>query len=289
MTRTLLLAIPIVLAAASAGAAPFPPDSAFVPFHCGGQPMNDAYADNPNFLAERDLVGDTNAPTGLHAADAQNLYLRIRLDQDPAPAGSVHPYAWGMAFDLDGNRTTYELLITADGIVGAAGTVSLYTNNTVTQPNDPTDPADTPAVKTYSFSANARSISTSTTNGGNPDFFIDLAVPWADLTPLGLAPDTRTYVWAASSNVANALDGDFACSNGAGGPPTLSGGASDQTTPDPAHDPGMGPGGALHLEGGGGCAASRGGTSGLAAFALALVIAARRRRCTGRAAALDRA
>jgi MYXO-CTERM domain-containing protein len=280
------LFVTIVLAAGSAGAAPFPADSAYVPFHCGGQPMNDAFADDPAFLAERDLVGDTNAPTGLHAADAQYLYLQIRLDQDPAPGAAVRPSAWGMEFDLDGDRTTYEVLVTVDGIAGPAGTVSLFTNHTVTQPDDPSDPADTPAVKTYTFAAAARSIATSTTNGGNPDYFIDLALPWTDLAPLGLAPNSRTYVWAASSSAANALNGDFACNDGGAGPPTLDGAASDQTTPDPARDPGTGTGG-KHLEGGGGCSAGT-GAGWLGALAVAMLTAGRRRRCTAPAVASHR-
>jgi hypothetical protein len=263
-----ILAIAFMLAAAPAGAVPFPADSAYLPLHCGGQVMTDAYADDPNFLAERDLVGDTNAPAGLRASNAQYLFLRIRLDQDPAPAGAVKPSAWGMEFDLDGDRTTYELLIVAEGITGTAGTVSVFTNHTTTVANAPTDPADTPAAHTYTFSANARSISTSTTNGGNPDYFIDIAVPWADLIPLGLDHNTKTYVWAASSDQTNSLDGDFACNNTGGGPPPLDSSASDQTTGDPTQD--TGGNGALRLEGGGGCSVG-GDSSWLAALVLALV------------------
>src|SRR5439155_221220 len=84
---------------------------------------------------------------------------------------------------------------------------------------------------------NARSISTSTTTGGNPDFFIDLAVPWSALVPLGLDRTTRTYVWAGSSSAADRLDGDLACHDGGSGPANLDGTASDQTTGDPAQDP----------------------------------------------------
>ena len=54
MTRRLPLAI--VLAAMPAAAATFPADSAYVPLHCGGNVMTDPYADDPNFLADADLV-----------------------------------------------------------------------------------------------------------------------------------------------------------------------------------------------------------------------------------------
>ena len=269
----------IALSSSAASAATFPADSAFVPLHCGGNVMTDGFADDPAFLKDRDLVGDGNAPTGLRAADAQFLYLRIRLDADPAPGGSVHAFSWGMEFDLDGDRTTYELLILAEGIAGAAGSVSVFTNHTTTLANDPNDPADLPAAATFTFAANARSISTSTTNGGTPDFFIDLAIPWTALTPLGLDRDTRIHVWAGSSSTANSLDGDLACHGGGGGAPQLDGTASDPTTGDPARDPATGGGGGeVRLEGGGGCDAG-GGTLGVA-VALALR-GLRRRRLRG--------
>jgi hypothetical protein len=263
MTR--ILALVVVLAATPAGAVTFPPDSDYVPLRCGGQVMTDALADDPGFLGALDVVGNDTAPAGLRASDATYLYLRIRLDQDPAPGGQVMASSWGMEFDLDGDRTTYELLVLADGTGGPAGIVSLFTNTMTTVANSPTDPADTPPVKTFPFSANGRSIATSTTIGGNPDFFIDIAVPWSDLVPLGLDRTTKTYVWAASSSSPNSLNGDFACAGGPG-PPALSVAASDQTTGDPTQGP-NGSNGALKLEGGGGCNAGSGNAGWLLAVA----------------------
>jgi hypothetical protein len=277
MTRrtALLTAVASVLGAAAAHAATFPGDAAYVPLRCGGDPMTDPLADQPPALAERDVVGEVTAPAGLRAADAQFLYLRLRVDQDPAPGGTARPFAWGMAFDLDGNRTTYELLIAVDGIAAAAGTVSVFTNSATTLANDPADPADTPAAATFTFANQARTAGAGTTIGGNADFFVDIAVPWATLAPLGLDRDTRTYVWAGSSSIANALDGDLACHDGrSGGAARLDATGSDPTTGDPTRDPGGGAGG-LRLEGGGGCQA--GGPLGLGA-ALALLGVRRRRR-----------
>jgi hypothetical protein len=262
------LALPIVLGSAAAHAATFPADAAYVPLRCGGHVMTDPLGDVPSVPADGDLVGDDAAPAGLRAADAQFLYLRIRVNQDPAPppAGTPQPYAWGMAFDLDGNRSTYELLITVDGITAPAGTVSVFTNKTTTRANDPSDPADLPAAATLAFSTAARTATAGTATGGNPDFFVDIAVPWTTLAPLGLDRGTRTYVWAGSSSMASALDGDLACHDGGTGKPGLDTTVSDPTTGDPAQDPGAG--GSLRLEGGGGCQA--GGGLGLGA-ALALL------------------
>ena len=281
MIRWLALSIALtsavlsVLAAATAHAQAFPDDAAFVPLRCAGAVMTDALGDVPSSPADRDLVGSPTAPAGLRAGDAQNLYLRIRVNQDPAPppARTLHPYAWGMAFDLDGDRRTYELLITVDGIATPAGTVSVFTHRVSRLINDPADPADTPAVESFAFATAARTVIAGTMTGGDPDFFVDIAVPWARLAPLGLKRDTRTYVWAGSSSVASALDGDLACHDGGGGgKPQLDATGSDPTTGDPALD--TGGDGSLRLEGGSGCQA--GGSLGIGA-ALALLVLVRRR------------
>lgn len=273
MTRWIALAM--ILTSAAAHAATFPPDASYVPLRCGAEVMTDPLGDQPPALDERDLVGDVNAPAGLRAADAQFLYLRIRVDRDPAPGGTLRPFAWGMAFDLDGNLATYELLITVDGIATPAGTVSVFTNRTTTLANDPADPADTPAAATLTFASAAGTIGAGSSFGGTADFFVDIAVPWATLGPLGLDRDTRTYVWVGSSSIANALDGDIACHDGrTGGAARLDTTSSDQTTGDP--NAGGGAAGDLRLEGGGGCQA--GGSAGLGvALALALLGVRRRR------------
>jgi hypothetical protein len=276
------IVLTMVLGSAAAEAATFPGDASYLPLRCGGAVMTDLLADQPAALDERDVVGDVNAPAGLRAGDAQFLYLRLRVDKDPAPGGAVRPYAWGMEFDLDGNRATYELLITVDGIGAATGTVSVFTNHTTTLANDPADPADLPAAATFTFANAARTIGAGTTNGGNADFFVDVAVPWTTLAPLGLDRGTRTYVWAGSSSVANALDGDLACHDGGTGKARLDATASDQTTGDPTQAPGGGGGsnGDLRLEGGSGC--QTGGSLGLG-VALALLGVRRGRRARTRA------
>src|SRR5262249_33820515 len=149
-----------VLAASRAHAAPvtFPPDAQWVPFHCGAAPMTDPQGDDPAFLLDLDVVGDAPDPAGFHAADATYLYLRIRLDADPAPMGALAASAWGYEFDLDGNPATYEMLVMVDGITAGGATVALYANTQTTVPDSPTDPANTPALATYPFAMNARSV-----------------------------------------------------------------------------------------------------------------------------------
>ena len=259
--------------AVSAAAVVFPPDTAYRPLHCAGAPMTDPYQDQTGFFDDLDVVGDVNAPAALRASDATNLYLRLRLDQDPAPAGVVHASSWGMEFDLDGDLSTYELLILVDGIAPSGAVVSLFTNHTTTVANDPSDPADQPEVVSYPFAMNARSIvAAGSMNGGDADYFLDFAVPWSELTPVGLDHTTATHVWAASSSAQDALNGDFACQDGRTGPAHLDVFVSDPTTGDPANDTGS----TGELEGGGGC--SIGGSGAGAGPLLALALLGLRRR-----------
>ncbi|HEV8324793.1 MAG TPA: thrombospondin type 3 repeat-containing protein [Myxococcota bacterium] len=293
-----------------AAAQTFPGDAAWVPLRCGGGPMTDAFQDEPGALAERDLVGDDPGPTGWVALDAGFLYLRLRVEDDPAPGGTLRPFAWGVEMDLDGDLATYEILVLVDGLDGL---VLLYENTVTTLPDDPNDPADDPPVAMYDFATNGQAgVAAGSSWGGTPDYFIDFALPWADLEALGLFSDTTVVVWAASSSNVNSLNGDFACHDGGSGDPTLSGTAAGPMVLDPAADtdgdgfadtvetaagtdpndptsfPDSGAGGII-LEGGGGCAVAGGGARDGAAFgALALAIAlvalawARRARLRGR-------
>ena len=275
------LALALMSGTAAAAPVTFPVDSQFKPLRCGGTPMYDGYRDQPGFVDEGDVVGSATAPAALRASDATYLYLRIRLDADPAPGQTPKPASWGIELDLDGDLSNYELLMLVDGLA-ANNKVELFTNHTVTLPNDPNDPADQPPVATYTFANNARSMAAPMpTTGGNPDFFLDFALPWSDLVPAGLDHTTATRLWVASSTSADGLNGDFACNDGAGGVVHLDAADSDPTTGDPANDPngngsGSGSGtGGERLEGGGGCSTTGGGATPW--FAIALVVLVRRR------------
>jgi uncharacterized protein (TIGR03382 family) len=292
-----LLAIATLAPLGVAHAAPptFPADTSFHPLHCHGRRMYDPAGDQPAGASpDRDIVGDGLTPAGLRAADDTNLYLRIRINQAPNTGTTIHPYAWGMAFDLDNDRTNYELLITVDGISATTGNVSIYSNAAITTANSPVDPADLPAKATIAFADAARLVTTPSKFSDNADTFIDLAIPWTTLRPLGLDRGTHTHVWAGTSSVANALDGDLACFTGNAGL-TLDGADPSDTTGDPTMDPtgdggddgtGADPGdpgdggvdpGSLRLEGGSGCQTSAPGALGLGLL-VALGLVSRRRR-----------
>jgi hypothetical protein len=289
-----------------ASAQSFPPERSWHPFYCGDEVMFDAVDDEVDAIDERDVVGDVREPAGLRAADDDFLYLRLRLDRDPVTGAVLTPFTWGMEFDLDLDPTNYEVLILADGV---AGEVNLFENTVIELENDPSDPADEPPVATYAIEDASESAETDDQSdfGGTEDRFIDIAVPWDDLAPLGLAPDSDIGVWVASSSSQISLDGDFACHDGGSGAPSLDEVMSDRTVADPDLDsdgdgfadaeeiaegsdpddpedvpPDQAGPGEPRLEGGGGCAAGGGGASDTAALlALALLpLAFRARRAS---------
>jgi uncharacterized protein (TIGR03382 family) len=274
----------------------FPADDEYAVLACGEAAMTDRHRDEPGAVDERDLVGDGVHAAGYRAVDDEFLYLRLRLDGDPAPGGTLRPFAWGVEIDIDGDYTDYEILGMVDGV---SGNILLFRNTASTPPNDPSEPPDTPAVATYPFSSHGRSTTASGTKiGDNADYFLSFALPWSQLAQLGLERNTPVVVWAASSSSAGSLDGDFACHDGASGAPTLSGIASGRTVFDPridsdgdgvpdadelagGTDP-LDPSSYVILAGGGGCAATgRAQDVGAAAgwgFLVLLAMAWRRRR-----------
>jgi hypothetical protein len=231
--------------------------------------MTDPYHDTPGFFDERDVVGDASSPAGYRAFDAQFLYLRLRLDGDPVPGGTPRPSSWGFELDTDDVLSTYEVLILADG---AAGLVRLFRNSTNTLANNPDDPADQPPIATYPFATHARSVAAAGSHfGNNPDFFLDMAVPWADLERVGVTTVKPVQVWAGSSSSTDSLNGDIACFDGGTGTPHLDGvpgeraGLGTGTSGGAGGNGGGGEGGALQvgrLEGGPSCACTVGRPGG---------------------------
>jgi len=228
-------ALAIVAFAGRAGAQTFPADDRWSALPCGTGVMVDGHRDQSGALDERDIVGDTLAPAGYRASDTNFVYLRMRVDGNPISGKSLRPFAWGFEFDLDANRSTYELLVI---LRGSDQTIAVHRNTTTTLPNDPADPADDPPVITFPFSTHGRSlVAPGSRYGGNDDYFVDLAVPWTTLEPLGLTRTTSMVAWVATSSAATNLNGDFACHDGAtGGAPRLSTIAPQPTALDPFVD-----------------------------------------------------
>ncbi len=143
-------------------------------------------------------------------------------------------------------------------------------------PNDPADPSER-LLSTYAGDTSARGVpavgALASSFGGDPDFFVDWAVPLTDLMAQGVTPTTALVFVMGTSSDAQAIDLDVACSDGAAGPPTLAMAGTDPVLPDlvPAplpdggvagEDGGTGAadgGSGLHLRGGpGACSAASG-------------------------------
>jgi len=282
-----------------AAAQEFPAEEDWRPFYCFGDVMFDGRGDDPDFPGSLDLVGGDDAPAGQRAADEDFFYVRLRVDTEPLAVGEPLESVWGIAFDVDLDFTTYEVLLLADA---AAGEVNLFENTVVELDDDPGDLADIPPVATLLFEDAARPLEAESDTGGDVDWFVDIAIPWADLDTVGIFPETAFHAWVASSSSPLSLDGDFACHDGAGGPPGLEESASDRVIADPdldsdgdgysdeeevaggsdpddpddipdgggddggSDDGGDGGPGEPELQGGGGCAASGGATSPLIAI-----------------------
>ena len=278
VARSLVVVVGVALAA-RASAQTFPADGAYVPFRCGAMPMTDAAGDTPNATGALDLVGTNASPVAFHAADAQFVYLRLRVAATPLAGGALVAGAWGYEIDLDGDRRTYEVLISVSG-----NAVGIYRHPTTAVLDDPADPAVTPPAFSYAFATHAASSAAGSAIGGGNDAFLDIAVPWSDLASVGIARDTPVYVWVGTSTMADRLDLDLACFGGAGG--HLSGIDVGVTTPDPnasgGGTGGTGGGGAggnggnggRTLEGGLGCTVSPLGAALPSLFLLLVVVAA---------------
>lgn len=243
--RKTLAGIVLGLGSLVAGAArgqTFP--GTFAPLHCQRGVMIDGLRDQSGAVDDRDIVGTVGGPAGFRAVDAQYLYLRMRLDVSPMQGGGLTQFAWGFELSTDGDPTTYEILISVDG---ASQTVRLYHNTATTVADSPADPAEQ-LVMSYPFAQNGRIVDAGASLfGSGNDTFIDMAVPWSDLQPLGLMPGSIVTVWAATSTNSDRLNGDFACHDGGGGTgiPSLSQIAPAPLAPDPSRGPGPvgGPGG----------------------------------------------
>ena len=294
-TRRSIAMTALFLAAAGqeARAQEFPADPDWEEFHCGADAMWDDAADEAGAVDERDLVGDELQPAGFHYADPDYAYLRLRLEEDPAETnGDLRPFAWGFEFDTDDDASTYEVLVLASGI---DQTVAVFSNDTITLDNDPSDPADDPPVAVYDWADVGRVVAAGSDFGGDGDTYLDMAVLWEDLQAVGMTPITPVRTWAGSSSQPNTLDGDFACHDGTSGDPVLDetvsdeedvspdsddDGFSDAEEMDAGSDPndpdsvpdGVDPNGPTELEGGGGCSSTGGG--GSASLLLTLVLLA---------------
>jgi len=183
----------VLLAASAARAQTFPAESAWVPLERGGvalgDPLNDAQG-------SRDIVGDAQNPAAYIYRDANFIYFRLRLDENPQRSlTDYESFAWGVEFDT-GSADTYEFLAVVNGIDDE---VQLWENTTGSGGN-PRDLAETQLAQ-WPVETHARVVPANSNFGGNADTFLDWAIEIQALTSAGLnLQDPIRFIFGTSAN-----------------------------------------------------------------------------------------
>ncbi len=215
-----------------------PADAAFYPFTCSGPVAGDVAGDPVTGGAARDIVGDATYPAFYRAADAENIYFRMRVSGDPRKPGSLtelQPSSWDVLVDTDGDLSTYEFMLTADGNLGGTGVH--WVQNTLPDSTSPQDRAETliqaltPAIDYWTVAQ----ASDGSAFGRDPDYFITLTLPRTLLEAAGLDLTKSFVVWAGTNAQTYSLNSDFGCYVGI--PGTLGEAANEPAPLDPVGHP----------------------------------------------------
>ncbi len=220
------LAIAVALGVASpAAAATFPADDAWTPVTQAGQGIGDVTSDGQN--NGREIVGSTDFPAVYVATDDTYFFFRLRLDENPVNGGQLRPFGWGLLIDIDGNLADWEFSVLVDGLDDV---IELGENTNPTGSGDPTNPADvihyTEPVD-LAPGGNTRVIVADSTFNGNADYFLDVAIPRAQLEAQGITGTTPLRFVAGTSANKHSLTSDLSGTSETPGPGTLGPAASD--------------------------------------------------------------
>jgi len=193
--------------------------AAWTPLGCDASPLT-AFSTRH----EVDLVGDATFPAAYMARSDSYLFLRYRVDGDPAGTrGFAGTSDWTTLLQVpSGNAFQYQYQLSVNGDSGAAGdTVEIWANGT---PEDLSfDPLFTDATEAKIFSQVynaadatsgnttplARSLQTTdgSSFGGDPDYFVDVAFPIAVLVAKGVIATPsdldQALFWPATASLPN--------------------------------------------------------------------------------------
>ena len=224
------LALIAVLDSSTVGAQTFPATEDWVPLHCGAALAWDPLGDESGAQGSRDIVGDDTAPAGYIFADAEFAFFRMRVDDVATDRGQFDPFGWGIELDVDRVPETYEFLLMIDGISNPDEVT--WSENTVQgSRNSPADRAEL-VLQTYDALTHARGVPADSSFGGDIDWFIDVALPLAELDAAGVTADTPLSLFYGTSSNAHSLNADLMCNDGDADPFTLTDSGTDVTTRD---------------------------------------------------------
>ena len=216
--KTLAALAVLTLLAGAATARAQAPDFdtvAWAPLACdANEPAGD---ESPSAV---DLVGDASHRAAYFAHDASFLYVRMRVDGDPAGSGGFASYAWNTLMQVpsgDPFQYQYEL-----SLHGKSDAVEIWANPSASDIdfsplfNDPADtklfstPAGTLPLARHGVAGDGSAF------GGNPDYFVDMAFPVAALVDEGVIGsaddlDGALFFPATATNANNYNKGHLSC------------------------------------------------------------------------------
>jgi uncharacterized repeat protein (TIGR01451 family) len=209
------LAALLALAPAARAQAPDFDAIGWKPLDCGaGDPAGD---ETPSAV---DLVGDAAHLSAYYAHDGSYVYFRFRVNGDPGGSGGFASYAWTALMQVpSGNAFQYQYELSLDG---KSDTVEVWANTNASDIDfSPlfNDPAE---VKLFSQNAATTPLARhlvagdGSAFGGDPDYFVDFAVPVATLVAKGVIAsaadlDAALFFPATSANANNYNKGHLDC------------------------------------------------------------------------------
>lgn len=216
----LLLIGTLSLAGLPSRAWAWPADDAWVPLEQGGAAVLDIAGDHEQgdstVDGSVDLVGDASpdpdAAAGYWAVDDDNIYMRMRVDEDPRNGTDELRFSnWAFLIDTDGGED-YEYLFGVVGL-GAVSVVGIYENTLNTTGVSAVADAVVDTVATSLSSDFLRVSEADTSVNSALDYFIDLSWSRDDLTAAvgtDLDGDLRIVVGTNTSPVPNQVANDCA-------------------------------------------------------------------------------
>ncbi|MBI4865957.1 MAG: DUF11 domain-containing protein [Candidatus Wallbacteria bacterium] len=232
------LGLLVWMASGAAWAATFPASSAFHPLNRGGLALVET-TDQANKTGDNDATNENNIVGAsvtpiYYYTDGTDLFLRFRIDSDPTGTGQqkIKGNSYGIEFDTDGVKSTYEYYLKITGGTSGAEGIFLFKNTSHSNSaiDKPSDEPDSPALRTYSLVTSGtgqtyRITQADSSVNNNTDYFLDFAIPLQDFfDESGLTLDSPMRLYggtAPSGGILQSSGGDLV------GPDSLTEGFSD--------------------------------------------------------------
>ena len=198
----------------------WPTDADWAPLTQAGVDLVDERDDHQHDDDSVDIVGTASDPAGFWASDGDTLWFRIRVDEDPWSDSSettLVPGGWAVVFETDGDTSTFEYAL---GVSGPPPYVVLAANEDAEAGVDATLTSVSVLSSDPETDEYARFTESDSSNGGDADWFIDVAISTSDfLATSGLGTDSAFQVALATEGAYGLqnLDADMAGSDDSAG------------------------------------------------------------------------